>query len=98
MRSKNPVEPRPGLGFRAAEAAGRSDARSETRLEELEGVAVEYQVDRALAVSVDAVEKALKVHRPPEVLARIPRPSGVAAFAHVQVADDDNQTRASGLR
>ena len=64
-----------------------------SRLKQLEGIAVQDQVDSALTLAVGCVQKGGELVRPPEVLVRVPLTGWFATLTHVQVAHDDDGTR-----
>src|SRR5207344_1160182 len=97
-RAENAFEPGNGFTLRATGLRRRRfAARTENRIGQGKRVAVQDQVDSTLAASIDGLEKLSELRGPPEVLGRVPLPRRVASDPHVEIADDDNRSRA-GLR
>ena len=72
MRSQHALESRECLDFGAAKARGGTRAVAVGRLQQLERVAVQNQVDGACALTVDRGKEGREFRRPPEVLVRMP--------------------------
>jgi len=57
---------------------------------ELEGVAVEDEIDGAAMLRIDHAQELSELRRPAKVLVAAPLSCGIAPGAHVQIADDDD--------
>src|SRR5262245_17772309 len=91
VSGEHAIQPAQHLGLRAS--GGRGRTRAIDRFKQLEGVTVQDQVDRAAAVGVDGLKKSCELRRPTEILLRAPGAGSRSAFAHVEIADDDNGPR-----
>jgi hypothetical protein len=94
----DPVQPTQSLRLRAADPLATGGAGSRTRIDQLEHIAVHYQIDGVVPLLSDRVEKAAELRGPPEIFGGMPRGAGRPAEAHVQVADDDDGSDRDGLR
>ena len=96
VRRQHPIQSGKGLRFGAPKLRG-DVAIGLDRLQQLERVAVQDEVDGAATLNVDRVEERRQVRRPSEVFVGVPAASRRAARPHVQVAHHNRRAH-TGLR